>query len=203
MSSGQFIRVNVLLTILVVTVCRCEAAPPRVAPVAVRPVASSPATKEFTPPGPWQPAAGHTQIALWPGSAPDARPTEGPEVTGYGKKEVGGRRWFYADRVSQPTITVYSPKEKNSGAAVVVFPGGGYSVVAMDLEGTEACDWLTSRGITCAVLKYRVPCDRVGPYRDCLNGRSIRTRSACSGFPPAGTWLRPSATASNRGLTPR
>jgi acetyl esterase/lipase len=55
----------------------------------------------------------------------------------------------------------------NTGAAVVVFPGGGYNVLAIDLEGTEACDWLTSKGITCVLLKYRVPCVKVGPYRDC------------------------------------
>jgi acetyl esterase/lipase len=54
-------------------------------------------------------------------------------------------------------MTVYSPKEKNTGAAVVVFPGGGYQILAIDLEGTEVCDWLTSRGITCVLLKYRVP----------------------------------------------
>ena len=54
-------------------------------------------------------------------------------------------------------MTVYSPKGKNTGAAVVVFPGGGYSVLAIDLEGTEVCDWLTSKGITCVLLKYRVP----------------------------------------------
>jgi hypothetical protein len=41
--------------------------------------------------------------------------------------------------------------------AVVVFPGGGYYVLAIDLEGTEVCDWLTSKGITCVLLKYRVP----------------------------------------------
>jgi acetyl esterase/lipase len=69
--------------------------------------------------------------------------------------------------VSQPTITVYAPVTTNTGAAVVVFPGGGYNILAIDLEGTEACDWLTSRGITCVLLKYRVPCKKTGPYRDC------------------------------------
>src|SRR5207302_5920899 len=59
--------------------------------------------------------------------------------------------------VSRPTMTVYSPKGKNTGAAVVVFPGGGYYVLAIDLEGTEVCDWLTSKAITCVLLKYRVP----------------------------------------------
>jgi acetyl esterase/lipase len=67
-------------------------------------------------------------------------------------------------------MTVYSPKEKNTGAAVVVFPGGGYWILAIDLEGTEVCDWLTSKGITCVLLKYRVPGNRLspksGPYPD-------------------------------------
>ena len=61
-------------------------------------------------------------------------------------------------------MTVYSPKGKNTGAAVVVFPGGGYYVLAIDLEGTEVCDWLTSKGITCVLLKYRVP--NTGPHWD-------------------------------------
>jgi acetyl esterase/lipase len=64
-------------------------------------------------------------------------------------------------------MTVYSPRGPNSGAAVIVFPGGGYNVLAIDLEGTEACDWLTSTGVTCVLLKYRVPCVKSGPYRDC------------------------------------
>jgi len=54
-------------------------------------------------------------------------------------------------------MTVYSPKGNNAGAAVVVFPGGGYYVLAIDLEGTEVCDWLISKGISCVLLKYRVP----------------------------------------------
>ena len=54
-------------------------------------------------------------------------------------------------------MTVYSPKGLNTGAAVIVFPGGGFRVLAIDLEGTEIFDWLTSRGITCVLLKYRVP----------------------------------------------
>jgi acetyl esterase/lipase len=64
--------------------------------------------------------------------------------------------------VTRPTTTVYSPKGKNTGAAVVVFPGGGYQILAIDLEGTEVCDWLTPKGITCVLLKYRVT--DVGPY---------------------------------------
>jgi acetyl esterase/lipase len=54
-------------------------------------------------------------------------------------------------------MTVYSPSGRNTGVAVVVFPGGGFEELAIDLEGTEACDWLTSKGVTCVLLKYRVP----------------------------------------------
>ena len=60
-------------------------------------------------------------------------------------------------KVTLPTMTVYSPEGKNTGAAIVVFPGGGYKGLAIDLEGTEVCDWLTPKGITCVLLKYRVP----------------------------------------------
>ena len=121
----------------------------------------------------WQPSPGHTQVPIWPGVVPDAQPVKGPEVSATvvnatgSPKLVGGRPWIYVDRVSQPTMTVYSPGGRNTGVAVVVFPGGGYDVLAIDLEGTEACDWLTSKGITCVLLKYRVPCAKTGPYRDC------------------------------------
>src|SRR3982750_3366782 len=64
-------------------------------------------------------------------------------------------------------MTVYSPQGRNTGVAVVVFPGGGYNILAIDLEGTEVCDWLTTKGITCVLLKYRVPCVKTGPHLDC------------------------------------
>jgi acetyl esterase/lipase len=121
----------------------------------------------------WQPSRGHTQLPIWPGVAPDAHPVNGLEVAGpvvdaAGNKQlVGGKPWVYVDKVSQPSMTVYSPQGRNTGAAIVVFPGGGYNILAIDLEGTEVCDWLTSKGITCVLLKYRVPCVKVGPYRDC------------------------------------
>jgi acetyl esterase/lipase len=110
----------------------------------------------------WQPSPGHTQVPIWPDIPPDAEfgPPANTEVTEPGE----------VDNVSRPTMTVYYPKGKNTGAAVVVFPGGGYYVLAIDLEGTEVCDWLTSKGITCVLLKYRVlyqksaPSRRSGPY---------------------------------------
>ena len=106
----------------------------------------------------WEPAAGHTQIPLWPGTPPDAKPMPGPEYASTDTRSlIAGKPMLAESNVSQPTMTVYTPKGKNTGAAVVVFPGGGFQILAMDLEGTEACDWLTSKGITCVVLKYRVP----------------------------------------------
>jgi acetyl esterase/lipase len=106
-------------------------------------------------------------MAIWPGVAPDAQPVVKPESveTDTNPKEfIGGRSVTAINNVSRPTMTVYSPKGKNTGAAVVVFPGGGYEELAIDLEGTEACDWLTSRGITCVLLKYRVPAPHSTQY---------------------------------------
>ena len=60
--------------------------------------------------------------------------------------------------VSKPAIALYRPApQQDTGAAVVVCPGGGYSILAIDLEGTEVCDWLNSIGVTGVLLKYRVP----------------------------------------------
>ncbi|HLW44224.1 MAG TPA: alpha/beta hydrolase [Candidatus Acidoferrales bacterium] len=97
-------------------------------------------------------------MPIWPGTAPDAQSVPGPEHVETVKDElVAGRPWAFAADVTRPTTTVYSPKGKNTGVAVVVFPGGGFEGLAIDLEGTEVCDWLTSEGITCVLLKYRVP----------------------------------------------
>jgi|SRR5882672_4518340 len=96
----------------------------------------------------WQPSAGHAQVPIWPGAVPDAMPNPKPE-----SGDPGGG----AFDVSRPTMTVYEPSGRNTGVAVLVFPGGGYQALAMGGEGTEICDWLNSRGITCVLLKYRVP----------------------------------------------
>ncbi len=109
----------------------------------------------------WQPSPGHTQLSIWPSTVPDAQANPKPEsVQLITKPLVAGKPWLEIDNVSQPTMTVYSPKEKNTGVAIVVFPGGGYQILAIDLEGTEVCDWLTSKGITCVLLKYRVPASK-------------------------------------------
>jgi acetyl esterase/lipase len=105
-------------------------------------------------------------VPIWPNeSVPDAQPVAGPEISATRKDTlVAGRPWVQVSNVSQPTMTVYMPKGEHTGVAVVVFPGGGYKILAIDLEGTEVADWLTSKGITCVLLKYRVPFS--GPYWD-------------------------------------
>jgi acetyl esterase/lipase len=112
----------------------------------------------------WPPAPGHTTLNLWPHGAPAAQPSPAPEGNTTTAKDhvVADKPVIRIGNVSVPTLTRYTPQSRNTGAAVVVFPGGGYRILAIDLEGTEVCDWLNSAGITCVLLKYRVP--ESGPY---------------------------------------
>ena len=87
--------------------------------------------------GIWRPSSGHVQVPIWPGAVPDGTPNPKPESVG---PPDGGEWWPRANDVSRPTMTVYAPHGHNTGAAVVVFPGGGYQFLAMDLEGTQICD---------------------------------------------------------------
>jgi acetyl esterase/lipase len=99
-------------------------------------------------------------IELWNGAAPGDKGDIGEEkdTSGPTNRLVAEKRVIRLGNVSKPTISIYSPPAaKNTGAAVIVCPGGGYNILAMDLEGTEVCDWLNSLGITGVLLKYRVP----------------------------------------------
>jgi acetyl esterase/lipase len=99
-------------------------------------------------------------VGLWPGKAPGEKGDIGPEAdtTKASDNMVAGQRVVRLGKVSEPTISIYRPPaEKDTGAAVMVCPGGGYHILAMDLEGTEVCQWLNSIGITGVLLKYRVP----------------------------------------------
>ena len=91
-------------------------------------------------------------IDVWPGKAPDPTRPEKEESS----KETG--KITRTTDVSKPTLTIYhAPKDKDTGASVIICPGGGYSILAWDLEGTEVADWLNSIGVTGIILKYRVP----------------------------------------------
>ena len=115
-------------------------------------------------PSAWPPSPDHATNTIWHAGAPGAQTNPPAEMDTTTAKDnlVAGRRVARLGNVSVPTLTLYQPMGKKSGAAVVVFPGGGYSILAIDLEGTEVCDWLNSTGITCLLLKYRVP--GTGPY---------------------------------------
>lgn len=94
-------------------------------------------------------ASAEEWVNLWPAEAPGApRPPAGSE-----KIQEGGRM----TDIEVPQFTVVLPeKAKATGAAVVIFPGGGYTILAMDHEGRAYAKWLAERGIAGIVVKYRV-----------------------------------------------
>lgn len=100
-------------------------------------------------------------VRLWPGTPPgDAGLEPGIEqdLTKPTDNLIAGRRLIRLGNVSQPTLQVFRPPpEIDTGTAVVVCPGGAYHILALDLEGTEVCEWLNSIGVTGVLLKYRVP----------------------------------------------
>lgn len=105
-------------------------------------------------------AAAPRTLPLWPDQVPGETAPLPPEadMTKPTDNLIAGRPVIRLGNVSHPTITIYSPDPaKNTGAAVLVCPGGGYNILAIDLEGTEVCDWLNSIGVTAVLLKYRVP----------------------------------------------
>ncbi len=99
-------------------------------------------------------------INLWPAQPPGSALDVGDEAD-FTKPEdrlIAGHRIIKLGNVKTPQAHVYLPAaDKRTGAAVVVCPGGGFSILAWDLEGTEVADWLNSHGIAAIVLKYRVP----------------------------------------------
>ena len=125
-----------------------------------RPTTSEQQQADVSKVGVWQPPSGLRQIPIWPNGAPDmegiSQPAERAELT-KAPDVVAGRPYTVVYDVTSPTMTVFPPRGKNTGASMVVFPGGGFKLLAMDLEGTEICDWMTAKGITCVLLKYRVP----------------------------------------------
>jgi acetyl esterase/lipase len=97
------------------------------------------------------------EIPIWTKEIPDSALIAGEETN------IDG----IAKNVSNPTIKIFSPIKENSGVAVIVFPGGGYTKIAVELEGSEICEWLSSIGVTGILLKYRVPDSGPHYYNDC------------------------------------
>lgn len=110
--------------------------------------------------GPWQAPAGTQQIPIWRNEAPDmsnwASKAENVvnELTPDALSSTTSQSVY---DVNRPTVTVIPPKGPTNGAAIIVFPGGGFKGLAVTIEGTEICDWITTKGMTCILSKYRVP----------------------------------------------
>ena len=130
---------------------------------------------------------------LWPSGVPDDDRTVGPEkdLTKTTDAFVGGRRIIKLGNVSLPEIHLYRPEAaNNTGTAVVICPGGGFNILAWDLEGIEVAKWFNSIGVTAAVVKYRVPTNRLkvpwqGPVQDTQRAISLlRSRSEELGLNP-------------------
>ena len=117
-------------------------------------------------------------IKLWPDGTP------GPVVSPKPEETFEGKRVRY---VSEPNLTVYLPaKELNSGAAIVICPGGGYGIEAMDHEGYEVAEFMQKHGIAGVVLKYRLPFGHSElPLQDAQQAiRLIRSRAEELGIDP-------------------
>lgn len=98
-------------------------------------------------------------IGLWPHGAPGPKASNQPEAdtTRPSDKQVAGHAVIRYGPVTEPSLTLYpAPKSARPAPAILVFPGGGYRILAYDLEGTEVCSWLNSIGITAVLVKYRV-----------------------------------------------
>lgn len=128
-------------------------------------------------------------LDVWPGKAPGETGDVGAETVLEPRGEKPVRR---LTNVTRPTITVYKPaKEKDTGAAVLICPGGGYHILAMDLEGEEVAEWLNSIGVTGVLLKYRVPRrenrpKHEAPLQDAQRAMSlVRSRAAEWDIDPA------------------
>lgn len=133
--------------------------------------------------------AEHAEILLWPNGAPgsEGRTEEEKVVT-----SAGGER--QVSSVHKPSITPFLPaKEKATGAAVLVIPGGGHRVLCVDHEGAFVAEWLAAHGIAAFVLKHRLAREEGSTYtieRDALADtqramRLIRSHAGEWGVDPA------------------
>lgn len=111
-------------------------------------------------------------IPLWSGEIPGPKPdATGPE--GDLPERPGGAPIRRTTNITSPSLVVYEARaEKRTGAGLIVIPGGGFGYLTTDLEGSEACEFFATRGVTCFLLKHRAPTNKqaepnAGPVLDC------------------------------------
>ena len=105
----------------------------------------------------WSPPGNRSQISIWPNGAPNKPNSANRAESVFEVKKASGHGYTGIANVSDPTITIFAPSTHRTDVAIIVFPGGGFQILAIDIEGTEICNWVTSKGMTCVLLKYRVP----------------------------------------------
>ncbi len=150
------------------------------APLATRPSAASAAGPD---------GAAEEVIALWPRKAPGApAKLPAPTIRQQSKDPAVSDRWMSG--VDKPTLTVIRPQAPN-GTAVLLMPGGGYTFLSLDNEGYEQAQWLSALGVTCFILRYRLPAEgwarrALVPLQDAQRAmRVIRSRAADFGIDTA------------------
>jgi acetyl esterase/lipase len=125
-------------------------------------------------------AANPTVLDLWPGKPPGDLPVRGPEKSMIRVSPIYGTSNIITN-VTRPTLTVYLPeKERNTGTAVLICPGGGYWDLYWEVEGTEVAQWLNAHGMAGIILKYRVPRPPSVPERDTPIGPQMDAQRAMS-----------------------
>jgi len=124
-------------------------------------------------------------ILLYPNRVPGSK---GIEIAEDSKTTDGVTR---VKDITQPALYMYQPKVKTSDAAVIICPGGGYSILAIDKEGYEVATWFNERGVTAFILKYRLPQDElfdnaeIRPLQDAQQAiRMVRRSAAEYGISP-------------------
>ncbi len=139
-------------------------------------------------------AADPVVVDLWPGKTPGDVGIEGAETTRIYESAIIAGPTKLITNVTKPTLTIYpAAKEKNTGTAMIICPGGGYHNLFWELEGEEVAAWLNAQGMTGIILKYRCPRrpgdikgePPLGPLLDAQRAVSlVRSRAAEWGIDP-------------------
>ena len=120
-------------------------------------------------------------LKIWPDGKMPGEKANGPEHAGDPANDV-----LRISGVSEPALYLYPAQNATKPApCMIVCPGGGYSILAWNLEGTEIAEFLAANGMTAVILKYRCPNNRAGAFQDAQRAiRQVRAHAAEWGINP-------------------